>query len=84
MKKLVTLASAGVFLLSLQGLTLAQEKAPAPAPVAPPAIETPAASKAETAAPEAKQTKKAKKSKKAKSKKAKKTKKTKKPKTTEE
>ena len=28
MKKLVTLASVGVFLLSLQGLALAQEKAP--------------------------------------------------------
>ena len=29
MKKLVTLASVGVFLLSLQGASLAQEKAPA-------------------------------------------------------
>ena len=29
MKKLVTLASVGVFLLSLQGASLAQDKAPA-------------------------------------------------------
>ena len=50
MKKLVTLASVGVFLLSLQGLTLAQEKAPMPAPATPPAATTPMAPPAETQA----------------------------------
>ena len=35
MKKLVTLASVGVFLLSLQGASLAQGKAPAPRPPRP-------------------------------------------------
>ena len=42
MKKLVTLASAGVFLLSLQGASLAQDKTPAPRPpAAPPAATLP-------------------------------------------
>ena len=41
MKKLVTLASVGVFLLSLQGASLAQEKAPA-TPATPAAPATPA------------------------------------------
>ena len=45
MKKLVTLASVGVFLLSLQGASLAQEKAPAtpngPATTAGPATAAP-------------------------------------------
>jgi hypothetical protein len=36
MKKLITLASVGIFLLSLQGASLAQEKAPA-TPAGPPA-----------------------------------------------
>ena len=36
MKKLVTLASVGVFLLSLQGASLAQEKAPATRLLRPP------------------------------------------------
>jgi hypothetical protein len=65
MKKLVTLASVGVFLLSLQGITLAQQKTPAPAP--PPAGVTPAPPPGETPTmplkKEAKGTKKAKHSK---------------------
>ena len=78
MKKIVTLASVGVFLLSLQGATLAKEKAPAPAPV--PAAE-PMTHKADTPAvkEEGKTAKKAKKTKKTNTKKTKKTKKAKKP-----
>lgn len=78
MKKIVTLASVGVFLLSLQGASLAQEKEKAPAPPAvPPAVEkAPAAPEVKApAAPakkeEAKATKKAKKAEKKKAKKAK-------------
>src|SRR5450759_3045160 len=64
MKKLVTLASVGVFLLSLQGASLAQEKAPV-TPAAPPLtapsvtapVETPATPEA-TAAPKTKTAKK--------------------------
>jgi hypothetical protein len=69
MKKLVTLASVGMFLLSLLGVSLAQEKAPAPAPAAPPAATAPVApAPAPPAAPkqEVKGAKKAKKQKKAK------------------
>ena len=77
MKKIVTLASVGVFLLSLQGASLAQEKEKAPAPPAvPPAVEkAPAAPEvkapAATAKEEAKATKKGKKAEKKKAKKAK-------------
>jgi len=77
MKKIVTLASVGVFLLSLQGASLAQEKEKAPAPPAvPPAVEKgPAAPEvkapAAAAKEEAKATKKAKKAEKKKAKKAK-------------
>ena len=86
MKKLITLASVGVFLLSLQGASLAQEKAPAPAapavekaaPAAPvaPKMEAPAAPKME--APAAPKEEAAKATKKSKTKKAKAPKKTKK------
>ena len=77
MKKIVTLASVGVFLLCLQGASLAQEKEKAPAPPAvPPAVEkAPAAPEvkapAATAKEEAKATKKGKKAEKKKAKKAK-------------
>ena len=77
MKKIVTLASVGVFLLSLQGASLAQEKEKAPAPPAvPPAVEkAPVAPEvkapAAAAKEEAKATKKAKKAEKKKAKKAK-------------
>jgi hypothetical protein len=87
MRKIVTMASAGVFLLSLQGASLAQkeEKAPAPppmtekqAPVAPKA-QTPAAPKAPEVKPgKTKAQTKAKKKSKSKSKKRKKARKTKK------
>ena len=67
MKKLITLASAGVFLLSLQGASLAQDKTPAPipaapaTPAAPPAATVPSVTPAETpAAPETKAAKKTK------------------------
>ncbi len=53
MKKVITLASAGIFLLSLQGASLGQEKAPSTA--TPPMTEkqAPAAPKAEAPAPKA-------------------------------
>src|SRR4030042_2357078 len=53
MKKITTLATAGVFLLSLQGASLAQKEEKAPAP--PPMMEkqAPAAPKVETPAPKA-------------------------------
>lgn len=53
MKKIITIATAGVFLLSLQGASLAQKEEKAPA--TPPMIEkqAPAAPKAETPAPKA-------------------------------
>ena len=84
MKKMVTIATAGVFLLSLQGAVLAQkeEKAPAPPPMmekqtpatpkaeAPPAAKAPEVKPAETKS-KAKATKKAK-TKKTRTKKAKK------------
>jgi len=62
MKKVITLAAAGIFLLSLQGVSLGQEKAPGAAtppmtekqaPAAPKA-EAPAAKTPEVKAPETK------------------------------
>jgi outer membrane biosynthesis protein TonB len=82
MNKIVTLASVGVFLLSLQGASLAQDKTPAsPAsPAVPPVAAPSVTGPVETpATPEATSVKKTKKSKKSKStKKAKKPKKAKK------
>ena len=86
MKKILALASVGAFVLSLAGMSLAQEKAPAPgapavekaAPVAP-KMEAPAAPKMEApAAPKEEAAKATKKSKTKKAKAAKKTKKAKK------
>ncbi len=61
MKKVITLAAAGVFLLSLQGATMAQEKAPTATPPmqekqapAAPKVEAPAVKAPEVKAPEAK------------------------------
>ena len=45
MKKLVTLASVGMFLLSLLGVSLAQGQAPVPVPAAPPVTAAPAAAR---------------------------------------
>jgi len=55
MKKLVTLASVSVFLLSLQGASLGQEKPAAPAAPPPPAAEKPVAPKMEQPAAPAKE-----------------------------
>ncbi|MEW6657756.1 MAG: hypothetical protein AB1424_03760 [Thermodesulfobacteriota bacterium] len=59
MRKIVTMATAGVFLLSLQGASLAQKEEKAPAP--PPMMEkqAPAAPKAEAPAPKAPEAKSA-------------------------
>ncbi len=56
MKKIITLAAAGTFLLSLQGASLAQEKTP---PATPPMVEkqAPAAPKVEAPAVKAPETK---------------------------
>lgn len=66
MKKVVTLATAGIFLLSLQGASLGQEKAPTATPPmtekqapAMPKAEAPAAKTPEAKAPEAKSQSKA-------------------------
>ncbi len=72
MKKLITLASVGVFLLSLQGASLAQDKVPAtpatpaiPAtPAGPPTAATPSITPETPAAPEVKKAQKTKKTKK--------------------
>jgi hypothetical protein len=79
MRKIITVASAGVFLLSLQGASLAQkeEKAPAPPPMT--EKQAPAAPKAEAPAPKAPEVKPAETKPKAKAKKTQK--KTKKKKT---
>jgi len=50
MKKLMVLLTAGMFLLSLVGASLAQEKAKAPAPGAPTVEKAPGAPKAEAPA----------------------------------
>lgn len=66
MKKVISMAAAGIFLLSLQGVSLGQEKAPTATPPmtekqapAAPKAEAPAAKAPEVKAPEAKSQSKA-------------------------
>ena len=82
MKKLMVMLTAGMFLLSLVGASLAQEKAKAPAPGAPavekapaaPQVEAPAAPKEEAKGVKKEKVKKPKKTKKTRIKKKKKAK----------